>query len=164
LFYIGYPNDSGTGTVSVNFGELFAVSHSSSVKDGALEFLQFIMNSSDLIVNAAGHSQIPSSKTVFWDWISYEGALPYVCNPQTFEAMPLQYNNPENYPVVTIDEEFQNEYYEMIDSLTACSVVPVVIKEIVNEEISAFYAGIHSAEETGSYISSRVSLYLHENN
>ena len=77
--------------------------------------------------------------------------------------MPLQDNNSENYPVVTIDEEFKNEYYKMIDSLTACSTVPAAIKEIVNEEISAYYAGLHSAEETGRYISGRVSLYLNEN-
>lgn len=163
LFYIGYPNDSGTGTVSMNFGELFAVNRTSAVKDGAWEFINFVMNSSDLILNAAGHSQIPSSKAVFWDWIAYEGALPYVLNPTTFEAMPLQDNNPENYPVVTIDEKFKNEYYKMIDSLTACSTVPSAIKEIVNEEISAYYAGLHSAEETGKYIWSRVSLYLNEN-
>lgn len=164
LSYIGYPNNSGSGTVSVGFGEFFAVNRTSAMADGAWEFIDFVMNSSDLILQEAGHSQIPSSKAVFRDWIAYEGANPYVCDKRTFTAVPLQKEYEGDLPVAVIDEEFRNAYYEMIASLRACNVVPAEIREIAEEEVSAFYAGLCSAEETGKNISSRVSLYLNENN
>ncbi len=165
LSYIGFPNDSGKGTADVNIESYYSINRNSPAIQGAWEFIDFLMNSSDLLIETAGHSYMPSSKSVFSEWLDYEGAYPYVCHYPSMSAIPEQNTSAsENYPVVVIDNQFKNAYYELIDSLRAGSTVPVTITEIVNEELSAFYAGIHTAEETAEMISSRVSLYMNEGN
>ena len=165
LCYIGFPNDSGNGIADVNFDLYFSVNRNSHVVHGALEFIDFLMNSSDLLIEAAGHSYMPSSKSVFTEWLDYEGAYPYVCHYPSMTAIPKQdTSEDENYPVVAIDDQFKNKYYTLIDSLTVGDSVPIMVTEIVKEELSAFYARIHTAEETAEMISNRVALFLGETN
>ncbi|MBO5127909.1 MAG: hypothetical protein J6D10_10105, partial [Clostridia bacterium] len=108
---------------------------------------------------------MPSSKSVFSEWLDYEGEYSYLCHYSSMTAIPEQNTTAsENYPVVVIDDQFKSMYYELIDSLSAGSTVPAVVTEIVKEELSAFYAGIHTAGETAEMISNRVALFLGETN
>ena len=149
----------------MNLDFYFSVNRNSPAVQGALEFIDFLMNSSDLLIEAAGHSYMPSSKSVFTEWLDYEGAYPYVCHYPSMTAIPKQDTSAdENYPVVAIDDQFKNKYYTLIDSLTVGDSVPIMVTEIVKEELSAFYARIHTAEETAEMISNRVALFLGETN
>ena len=165
LCYIGFPNDSGKGTADVNIESYYSINRNSPAIQGAWEFIDFLMNSSDLLLEAAGHSYMPSSKSAFAEWLDYEGEYSYLCHYSSMTAIPEQNTSAyEDYPVVVIDDNFRNAYYELIDTLRACSTVPAVVTEIAKEELSAFYAGIHTARETAEMISSRVSLYMNEVN
>lgn len=165
LCYIGFPNDSGKGIADVNIESYYSINCNSPAIKGAWEFIDFLMNSSDLLIEAAGHSYMPSSKSVFTEWLDYEGVYPYVCHYPSMTAIPKQDTSAdENYHVVAIDDQFKNKYHTLIDSLTVGDFVPIMVTEIVKEELSAFYAGIHTAEETAEMISNRVALFLGETN
>lgn len=165
LCCIGFPNDSGNGIADVNLDFCFSINRNSPAVQGALEFIDFLMNSSDLLLSTTSHSYMPTSKEVFVDWLDEEGKYPYVCYLQSMTAVPEpDISMDKEYPVVVIDDQFKNAYYELIDSLRAGSTVQAAVTEIVKEELSAFYAGIHTAGETAEMISSRVALYMNEVN
>jgi len=65
-------------------------------------------------------------------------------------------NNPE-YDV-------QLKIYALIDSLNSTTRGTVVIRDIVLEEIPAYFSGRKTAEEVAEIIQNRVSRYLAEMN
>ena len=63
---------------------------------------------------------------------------------------------------VSLDEETVNEYLGLIENATVDPAVPAQVDAILGEELSAFFAGARSAEETGRMIGNRVGTYLNE--
>jgi multiple sugar transport system substrate-binding protein len=63
---------------------------------------------------------------------------------------------------VSVDEACVEEYLSFIGNARVDPAVPAQVDAILGEELSAFFAGARSAEETGRMIQNRISNYLNE--
>ena len=63
---------------------------------------------------------------------------------------------------VSVDEACVEEYLAFIGNARVDLAVPGQVDAILGEELSAFFAGARSAEETGRMIQNRIGNYLNE--
>ena len=63
---------------------------------------------------------------------------------------------------VSVDEACVEEYLALLENARVDPAVPAQVDAILGEELSAFFAGARSAEETGRMIGNSVGTYLNE--
>lgn len=155
LTFLGLPSNQG-GVSHIEHGDYYAISENSAVKEGAWEFIKFIL------INYSSNSYIPALNTTPFDkWCSQQQNYSYLFDTgATYTAIDLQTNlSPKS---INLTQELIDEFVSMLNSTQSIQPLPAQVSEIIEEELSLFLSGQNSAEKTVNYIQNRVSIYLSE--
>ena len=139
LSIIGWPNLDGSCGSTIRPNHLFAINANSENKDGAWEFLKFLMTDPQVQNMVATERGFPVSQKALERSASMGAEID--CDTAT---------TAQAEKVIDLISQISSVYSE--DS----------IYNIVNEEAEAFFAGDKTAEETAKIIGNRVQIYLSE--
>ncbi len=169
MTYIGYPTNSGTGSV-LNLQTGFAMSSSCKNKEAAWEFLRILFTEE----YQSKLYYLPSNINVY--------------NDQLEEAMTIQYSKDAdgNYilneegdriPIImdswvmsdgrvyehyAMTQEQADKVWELITTTTKRYDYNESIQEIVMEQAEAYFSGQKSVEEVARLIQSKANIYVNE--
>ncbi len=164
---LGYPSAQG-GTAKLFSNKYYAIAESSSVKDGAFEFLKYLFSPECTVDEMRGMRNIPSLKTTLEAWNESESKMyHYFLYDSVGRIMSDIEPITEEYAggagiCVGVGPELIDQIYDFLDSVKVYPAIPQPIIDIVNEEMSAFLASGKTADETVKVINSRVNVYLSE--
>jgi len=155
--YIGYPTNQG-GRHKL-FCKSYAINNASKHKDGALDFLSFLLSDEEqwqYFNNGEGFPVQKSVLTKLW-----EEALqrPYTTEDEYtgYEELGVYYEPRK------MKEEEAAIFWEMLDN-PLYNYYYNPIREIVAEETQPFFDGKKTAEEVAKVIDNRLQIYLYETN
>ena len=161
--FIGFPVESGCGTMIESCGPVLAVSRGSRHKEAAEEFIRQCLDE-------PAQRELPSGFPICRS----------VLEEQLKAAMEMTYGTDESgaaYPVVKHQVIFEGEAPTDIYSITgeqadrllgllegadACSQTDRRIYRIFLDEAANYFSGAKSLEETADVIQARVSMYVAE--
>ena len=161
--FVGFPVESGCGTMIESCGPVLAVSSGSRHKEAAWEFIRRCLD-------APAQRELPSGFPICRS----------VLEEQLGDAMEMTYEADENgvkYPVVKQQVIFEGEEPTDIYSITgeqaerllgllegarASSQTDRRIYQIFLDEAANYFGGAKSLEETADVIQARVSMYVAE--
>ena len=166
---LGYPRETGNG-IYINTRSLF-LNAGSLVKDGAKEFLKFLVSEQEQyeyamfditqqmedegVSSISGHmQQFPVSKSTIDLLIKSAWKTNEECFIETDSGL-IQISTPYT-------EEMIEEFYFVIEHAQPKLNRAEVIKDLVYEELEPFFNGDISAEEATDKLHNRVQLYLDE--
>ncbi|MBQ7298647.1 MAG: hypothetical protein IJW77_02285 [Clostridia bacterium] len=171
-FYLcGYPSSEGRGA-HFSSNALLSVHAGSMVHGGCREFLEFLLSdrvqTSDKLINNAlpvtlsGLSGAIDRYRYFYYIREGSAAL----SPVAISDVPLDQfliDSPDSYNIeVVITEEDKAAMLDFFENCRMQAEGDAVIRQIVNEELSYWYGGAKTLEETTKIIQSRVWIYLNE--
>ena len=155
--YIGYPTNQG-GRHKLTC-KSYAINNASKHKDGALDFLSFLLSDEEQWIYFNNGEGFPVQKSVLTQL--WEEALQrsYTTDDETIGHEELGvYYEPRK-----MKEEEAAIFWEMLNNpLYNYNYNP--IREIVAEETQPFFDGNKTAEEVAKVIDNRVQIYLYETN
>lgn len=157
--FIGYPSDSEIAQGVITSLYNMAIVSQSGCKEGAFEFVEFWLKYQQKQVELYKESSqmyrlnyFPSLKSVFEETL----------NAQAGEQYLYAGNNDEDVLEYEVTSEYIDKVKEMIENARPETYEQLQIREIVAEELDAFFAGAKDAETTAEIIQNRVQLYLDE--
>ncbi len=162
---IGYPTDSGNGAIIVPNIEL-AISQSSKVKNQAWEVLKFFLND-DSITNRSYYfspnisnleSQAANAKDNYYYYENTEDDYEWY-REQGYSEDYIEYLKKSKQP---FDQKVVDITMNLIKNATVVSRSDSDLLEIITEELSGFFGGTKTAEETAKVIASRAKIYISE--
>ncbi len=158
ISYIGYPSMNGAGGSGFEFYNLIAISAKSDMKEGAWEYLKFVLT--DYQHHFAKSNEIsnhfPINRSALEEYAQKE-LIPYY-GPDGYTDM---YGNYYRDPT----EKDIQKIYDLIDSITVqytSTYKTAQIYQIVEEEVSSYFNNHKTAEEVAAIIQNRVGLFLME--
>jgi ABC-type glycerol-3-phosphate transport system substrate-binding protein len=162
---IGYPTDSGNGVIIVPNIEL-AISQSSKVKNQAWEVLKFFLNDESItnrnyffspnISNL--ESQAANAKDNYYYYENTEDDYEWY-RERGYSEDYIEYLKKSNQP---FDQKVVDFTMDLIKNATVVSRSDSDLLEIITEELSGFFGGTKTAEETAKVIASRAKIYISE--
>lgn len=160
---IGYPGKT-EGRSAVIPSDCYAISTNSPVKEGAWEFICYMMTENRQIAHS--DDSIPSLKDSYDEWVKAGQKYVYQFDGDTEIYMPLEASMVAEGAkgIYQIPEELMTKFRKWLESMDSVSILPKTVSEIVEEECSRYFEGVQTEEETANIIQSRVGLYLSERN
>lgn len=183
---VGFPNSDGlNGTLNIN--TTVSISEKSQNKEGAWEFIKttlddFVTENEREIFNRYAETGAEPVTEMRWEANSLYMGFPVLADD--LERLGMQSTIPEkifnedgeivpqeNTYYITNSIQIKNEpltedeAHELIEYLTSVDNLyryDANIDSIINEEVSSFFGGAKSADETAKAIQSRASIYLSE--
>ena len=157
--FLGYPSSAsgGEGGFVVSCRDTISVSSRTAVPEEAWEFVKFMLSGEALKAAGITNSGIPLLKSVSRDVVEgLMGEWSYDTESNWLDGRGMG-----GIPV-SVDEACAEEYLALLEAARVDLAVPGQVDAILGEELSAFFAGARSAEETGRMIQNRISNYLNE--
>ena len=169
--FCGYPCDGGIGAVVSSTG-LLAVCADSDSLGGCREFIDFLLSDRVQTSEAVVGKYLPVTLSAMAAAIDgqryfyYSKNLPNPLYPFAVSAQPLeQYRDIEPGGDITVIEITDEDKAAMLSFFEECRMyanADPAVTAIVNEELSYWYGGARTLEETAKIIQSRVWIYLNE--
>lgn len=141
--YVGFPNEDSNGSM-FNLGPVFAISASSKNKEGAWEFIRFVM--SDEIQEMECY-YIPVNHRTLEKQIEL-GIV---------GSLPKDYSSFSKF-----DREEADKFLKLLAETEYVEGTDGTIMSIIREEAAALFHGAKTAAEVAETIQSRVSIYVAE--
>lgn len=167
---IGFPTSGDTGAMFAT-RMAFVVTSSAEAPEICWEFIKSFMHNdysmwiSDPGMTAMKEEYIELIEGERGDIRVYEDGV-WVSNAKAamFEAIGMPFSTAP-YTVEEWDEATAENSLEYLDSegMRLSDRLPTAVTDIVNEELSAFFAGQGNADDCAKKIQSRVSIWLSEN-
>lgn len=144
--FIGFPNDSGNGSLFSFGGERIAVSAKSEHQDAALDFVKTMLD-----------DQYQCEMTI---------GMPIVQSALEKQMQDAVDGNLTDFTgeKIKIASSDIDKLKTLIASTRKSADTNSVIQEIIEEEAKPYFEGSRTAEETAKIIQSRVSVYIAEKN
>lgn len=162
----GYPTADGGKSYVEPVHSLYAISAESEQKDAAAAFLTTVLTTTGERIS---NGSFPSLKSEFLETMeeTKQQYFFFYLNRDLFDVYiePItaeEFGEPGF--VMQLTDEIISELLDIIETADVFRYVPKTLTEIMEEEITAYLAGIRSAEETAALIESRVNLYFSERN
>lgn len=156
--YIGYPTNEGGRHFLTSYS--YAINNASKHKDGALDFLSFLLSDEQQRLSFNDREGFPVRKSILtkiWDEALQK---PYTGEPENVTVIGYE-SNGVYYEPRKMREEEESIFWEMLDNpLYEYDYNP--IREIVNEETQPFFEGKKTAGEVAQVIDNRVQIFLYE--
>lgn len=149
---------------AVDSGRIMAVNAGSARKDGAWEFISFLLGEE---AQAAQDASFPVSRTALGTWMEKELAL--VADGRETGVGTTYIDGGEmikvykEYTAADITEGRVEEYLKALEEVRPLPIRTAPILEIVYEEAADYFGGGKGVQEVGAVIENRVQLYLDEN-
>ena len=156
--YIGFPTDEG-GRHKLSCLS-YAINNASKHKDGALDFLSFLLTDEQQRISFIGRQGFPVRESVLtklWEEAIKE---PYTGRPENVIGSVYERNG-VNYEPRKMKEEEEAIFWEMLNN-PLYNYDYNSIGEIVEEETQPFFDGKKTAEEVAKVIDNRVQIFLYE--
>lgn len=156
--YIGYPTDEG-GRHFLSCRS-YAINNASKHKDGALDFLRFLLSDEQQQLSFNGGQGFPVRKSILtkiWDEALQK---PYTGEPENVTVIGYE-SNGVYYEPRKMREEEESIFWEMLNN-PLYDYEYNSIREIVDEETQPFFEGKKTAEEVAQIIDNRVQIFLYE--
>ncbi len=159
ICYIGYPNKERQGNY-YSFINKIAICANSKVKDGAWEFIRTIMTKEyQGTPRYVNDGEIPTRQDCFDLEIEAAMTTREYTNEMGQDIMPRCAQNGEIQPMT---EEQEKKFRKLIDNTRRCEQYDEEIISIIGEEVSPYFAGDKSLEETVKLVQNRVKTYVNE--
>jgi len=158
--YIGYPTNQG-GRHKLTY-KSYAINNASKHKDGALDFLSFLLSDEQQRLSFNQKEGFPVQKSVLTKL--WEEALqkPYTTDDEYTKTIGYE-SQGIYYEPRKMKEEEAAIFWEMLDN-PLYNYYYNPIREIVAEETQPFFDGKKTAEEVAKVIDNRLQIYLYETN
>jgi len=148
--YIGYPAGSGQSGSYIDPCFSLGITEGSRHKDEAWRFVRYFLG--EEYQNGEDIELKP-----FWVFFPIrESSLLKQFHAFMTQEIPF-------YHYAKLTEEDLEQVRALIDTAQAAPPVPLAIRQIVDEEAGAFFAGQRTAREAAANIQNRVQLYVYEN-
>ncbi len=161
---VGYPGVDGNGALIQNMGSLFAISAQSENREGAWEFVKYMI-SEDYQCNYVRWYN-PIHKAAFDKQMESAMEAEYYTdeNGEKVESPKMTYGW-DNFQVsvYAATEEDVAEYKGILGGAIVLASYEEDIMLIINEEIEPFFKGQKSAKDVATIIQGRVKIYVNEN-
>ena len=146
---------------------VLAVNANASHKEGAWEFISFLLGDEAQLVKSAEDS-VPVSRKAFDAWIKMQRER--VADGKEVNKLLLDkaadgsmiIAGRVTYSEADITDEIVAEYKEILEDARPCPNRTVPILDIVSEEAADYFSGTKSAAEVGRVVTNRVQTYLDE--
>lgn len=164
--FIGYPTESGNGAI-VYPTEYYAINAKSVKKEGAWEFLKYLISEDNVIDENKGMRYFPSLVSAFDRWTESEMKMYYYFYENSTEYIndisPID-TSQMDIPGTAIrlddkDIEFIKKYLNSLNK--KCITDPQIIS-LITEDVTSYFYGEKTAEEAAKIIQSRVTVYINE--
>ncbi len=135
-----------------------AVNSNSANKEGAWEFLRFLLGE-----EAQGQSGLPVNRRAFEQWL--ERQRESVADGNKIHVIMTQRDKTtyvETYGEEDLTEEKIAEYKKELEEAKACPIRTAPILDVILEESENYFNGSRSAEQVSEVVANRVQLYLDE--
>ncbi len=166
ITYVGFPtNDETSNGATILPQTELAISSQSLAQKEAWGFIKFVLNDEDYNNNTWAFStnlqRLEDKKSAAADEYYYyeqtEDDLAWY--KEYYSEEYYEYMKTRNQP---LDESTIEQTMEIIKGATKVQRNDRELLEIINEELSVFFAGTRSAEETARIINSRARIYVSE--
>lgn len=155
--FVGFPGNSGNG-VALYPAYLTAVSANSSKKDGALDFISFIL-SDNCQSDSTFIPDCPVVEKYLYErlnfWVEKYNEIPPVLY-SVFDDMPIE------IPGETDPEKAKDRFLALVDKIDCLACEDDALYKIIAKECEAFFSGAIPVENACSNIQSKVKLYVSE--
>lgn len=165
---IGFPTDDEKSNGSVILPNMeLAISSKSSVKKEAWEIIKFLMNDEESSENAYQFSI--SRETMEKNLAGASGNYYYYEAPDSDYDWYREYGYSQEYidymksRNIPFDQAACDAVMDIVEGATEVQRSDNALVAIIKEELSVFFAGTRSAEETARIIASRANIYIAEN-
>lgn len=162
ISYIGFPTDSGKGSVLLANNQ-YVLSAKSENLEGAWEFIRYYL--SDEYQKELNY-ELSVNKAIFKENANKAMEKPYYINEETGEKVEYEdtfYINGQEITLPTMTQEQVNEFVSFVESVDKRAYYNDEVQNIINEEAAAFFEGQKSAADVAGIIQSRVQIYVNEN-
>lgn len=167
--FIGYPsNGVSRATFSPDENRCFSIMRNCEYPEGAWEFLHDSFFTDDFYNSLNGSNCFPALESSFNQKFEAEKEVSMYKNPATGEM-----ENSDFYIIDTIENAIYfdpfndsevEKYSEFVrEAAKHRQRYDFTVFEILDEELTSYFEGERSAEETADIIQSRVSIYISEN-
>lgn len=159
--FIGFPTMSGQGSY-INAYNSYAISSRSLHKEGAWEFLRYYLTEECQAELGWG---LPTIKKLFLENAQKATQRPYYLDE---EGNKVEYDdyfwmNDEQIKLEPMTQAQVDEIVQFIYSVDKVYYNNEEVRNIINEDMEAFYTGQKTAQDVANIIQSRVQLYVDEN-
>ena len=169
LNVIGYPVDSGVGTIIQSQYE-YGIVEASQIKEASWGFLKYIMRDEYLIRDEVGLLSFPASKSAMDKYVDNFCRYGYTYDLSNNSLIisgsveEAKYNETESGTVFSLNKKDFEPFLAAINGITrsVTDIKAAKINEIVSEEMRIYFGGGKTAQETAKVIQSRVSIFLGE--
>ena len=161
---VGYPGVKGNGAILENPGSVLAISKQSEYKEGAWEFVKYML-SEEYQSNYIRYNN-PIHKGAFEKQMVEAAKAEYYKNEKGEEVeSPKMTYGWDNFEVSVYHatEEDIKEYRELLEGATVLASYDEEIMSMIEEEVESFFAGKKSAKDVANIIQGRVKIYVNEN-
>lgn len=161
--FLGYPDSQGSGTLINNYN-VIAMSNGSENKEGAWEFIKYLI-SEDYQTNYVLWYN-PILKSAF-DKQMENAMVPstYVDeNGEEVETPSMTYGWGDDFEIsiYSATKEDAEQYKALAESADTLVSYEEDVYTIINEEVESFFAGDKSAKDVADVIQSRVNIFINE--
>ena len=190
MTYHGYPTGGG-GAYILPYFKMY-ITANSDVQGGAAEFLSFALSKEAMTAPTLTRSFLPTTQDAMRalldespyyyyeddpaEWLpytTYDGNAAVVSGVYLFHLLDsatpdmeqaLKYADSGKVKEIVLTEEDKDAFLALLnaDGAVSSSAGNTVINSILEEELSAYYAGAKPLEEAAKLIQSRVWIYLNE--
>lgn len=159
--YIGFPTDSGKGSV-VMANQQYVLSSRSDNLQGAWEFMRDYLTEE---YQSTLDYELPVDKAVFVSKAEEAMEKPYYLdeNGEKVEYDDIFYMNGEEIILPQMTREQVDEFISFVEGIDKRTYNNENIQNIINEEAEAFFSGQKSVEDVAGIIQSRAQVYVNEN-
>lgn len=165
ITFMSYPTPYGDKNASILSSTEFMITEQSQVKEGSWDFIKYYI--SDDVQMARIGGGLPTKKDVLKHQFEYLNSFHlYIDQIGTPYAEFNEFTEEEMKSMGLTAFEFTDEHFAIIENLMNSTNRQYSYDEqlttIISEELSAFFEGAKTAEETAKIIQNRASVYLHE--
>lgn len=149
---VGQLFDDGAHPVGLGFGVSFSVNANSANREGAWEFLRFLLSADVQESLMEDYNMLPVMKSVFWA----------VAEEEILHGPTEKYG--KGLFAAPLSREKAEEVAALMESTRALPYKTEAILEIVLEESQAYFGGSKEIPQVAEAVENRVGLYLKERN
>lgn len=167
---LGCPSENSS-SFRLQSNKYYSILESSEHKEGAAQFIKYIISAENAVRDMIGMTGFPVSKSTLEKQNESETNMYYsfhADNIGSWGASSIEEDEDIEYLISNseigflVDDEFVKSFSNWLESINVSSYIPSEIPSIVKEELQAFTAGTKSAAETAKIIQDRVSRMLAE--
>lgn len=165
ITFVGFPTDSGKGSI-IRPGEMtYALSAKSKNLDAAWSFVRYYLTQEYQDTVQDQEYNLPVLRSSFEDSVKAAMEKPYYLDKDgnKVEYDDTYYINGEEIILPPLTQEQVDQIVSFVESVDKLTYYNEAVTNIIDEEAGAYFSGQKSAKDVAGIIQSRVQIYVNEN-